>query len=116
MNIAFVLQIIWAFALVALLLIGFLYIARAIQRTRIVGSVGRRLISTVESTALAQHVAVHVVKVGERYLLVGGGSNGTLSLLAELPPDEVDAWLAAQRDTLGKASWQNFMGSLRPRQ
>ena len=55
MNIAFVLQVIWAFALIALLLVAMMYVGRAIQRGRIVGSVGRRLVSTIESTALAQN-------------------------------------------------------------
>lgn len=96
MNIAFVLQIIWAFALVALLLVGFLYVARAIQRTRIVGSVGRRLVSTIESTALSQNVTVHVVRVGDRYFLVGGGSAG-VALLSELPADEIEPYIESQR-------------------
>jgi flagellar biogenesis protein FliO len=106
MNIAFVLQVIWAFALVALLLVGFMYVARAIQRGRIVGSVGRRLISTVESTALAQNVTVHVIRVGDKYFLVGGGTGG-LALLSELPASEIEPYieshrlaLEAQRSTL----------------
>ncbi len=96
MNIAFVLQVIWAFALVALLLVGFMYVARAIQRGRIVGSVGRRLISTVESTALAQNVTVHVVRVGDKYFLVGGGTAG-VALLAELAADEVEPYIESHR-------------------
>jgi flagellar biogenesis protein FliO len=99
MNIAFVLQVIWAFALVALLLVGFLYVARAIQRTRIVGSVGRRLITTVESTALAQNVTVHVVRVGDKYFLVGGGAGG-VNLLSELPADEIEPYIEAHRAAL----------------
>jgi flagellar biogenesis protein FliO len=99
MNIAFVLQIIWAFALVALLLVGMAYVARALQRGRLVTSVGRRLVSTVESTALAQHVTVHIVRVGGKYFLVGGGSAG-VSLLAELPADEIEPYIESQRTAL----------------
>ena len=101
MNIAFVLQIIWAFALVALLLVGFMYVARAIQRGRIVGSVGRRLISTVESTALAQNVTVHVIRVGDKYFLVGGGTAG-VALLAELPASDVEPYIEAHRLALAE--------------
>jgi flagellar biogenesis protein FliO len=101
MNIAFALQIIWAFALVALLLVGFMYVARAIQRGRIVGSVGRRLISTVESTALAQNVTVHVVRVGDKYFLVGGGTAG-VALLAELPASDVEPYIEAHRLALAE--------------
>jgi flagellar biogenesis protein FliO len=109
MDIAFVLKIIWAFALIGLLLVGMLYVARALQRSRAVaGTFGKRLISTVESTALAQNVTVHVVRVGDKYYLVGGGTAG-VSLLAELPPEEIEPYierqriaLAQQRDTLLK--------------
>lgn len=99
MNIAFVLQVIWAFALVALLLVGMMYVARALQRGRLVTSVGRRLVSTIESTALAQNVTVHVVRVGDKYFLVGGGAAG-VSLLAELPANEIEPYIEAQRAAL----------------
>ena len=96
----FVLQVIWAFALIGLLLVGMMYVARALQRTRVVGvTLGKRLISTVESTALAQNVTVHVVRVGEKYFLVGGGTAG-VSLLAELPADEVEPYIERQRIAL----------------
>ncbi len=96
MNIAFVLQVIWAFALVALLLVGFMYVGRTIQRGRIVASVGRRLVSTIESTALAQNVTVHIVRVADKYFLVGGGSAG-VSLLAELPAEEIEPFIESHR-------------------
>jgi flagellar biogenesis protein FliO len=99
MNIAFVLQVIWAFALIAMLLLAMMYVGRAIQRTRIVGSVGRRLVSTIESTALAQNVTVHVVRVADKYFLVGGGSAG-VALLSELPADEIEPYIESQRAAL----------------
>jgi flagellar biogenesis protein FliO len=99
MNIAFVLQVIWAFALIALLLVAMMYVGRAIQRGRIVGSVGRRLVSTIESTALAQNVTVHVVRVADKYFLVGGGAAG-VALLSELPASEIEPFIEAQRAAL----------------
>ena len=99
MNIAFVLQVIWAFALIALLLVAMMYVGRAIQRGRIVGSTGRRLVSTIESTALAQNVTVHVVRVADKYFLVGGGSAG-VALLAELPASEIEPYIEMQRAAL----------------
>ena len=99
MNIAFVLQVIWAFALVALLLVGFMYVGHAIQRGRLVGNVSRRLVSTIESTALAQNVTVHVVRVADKYFLVGGGSTG-VALLAELPASEIEPYIESQRVAL----------------
>ncbi len=99
MNIAFVLQVVWAFALVALLLIGLTYVGRVIQRGRIVAGVGRRLVSTIESTALAQNVTVHVVRVADKYFLVGGGSAG-VTLLSELAASEIEPYIESQRAAL----------------
>jgi len=104
-----------ALVVVALMLLGLWVVVRGLSRGRILASASRRMVTVLESTMLSQHVAVHVVKVGERYLLVGGGNNGALTTLAELPPDEVDAWLSAQRETLGKAGWLGTIGSLRGR-
>ena len=89
-------QVIWALGLVVLLLAAMAYAARTLQRGRIALTTGKRLVSTVESTALAQNVAIHVVKVADRYYLVGGGSAG-VALLAELPRDEVEPYIHAQR-------------------
>ena len=84
-----------------------MYVARALQRGRLVAATGmKRLVTTVESTILAQNVTVHVVRVGDRFFLVGGGSAG-VSLLSELPAADVEPYidqqraaLLAQRDTL----------------
>ena len=89
-----------ALAVVALLLTGLYMLVRGLARGRVLASAGRRMVTVLESTALAQHVAVHVVKVGTRYFFVGGG-NGNVSTLAELDAAEVDTWLAQQREALG---------------
>ncbi len=106
MDIAFVFKVVWAFALVALVLVGMMYVARAVQRTRVSGFAGRRLVTNVESTMLAQNVAVHVIRVADKFYLVGGGAGG-VTLLAELPASEIEPYieqqrvlLAAQRATL----------------
>jgi flagellar biogenesis protein FliO len=107
MDIAFVLKVIWAFALVGLILVAFMYVGRAVQRGRIVAGVGRRLVSTIESTALAQNVTVHVVRVADKYFLVGGGSGG-VSLLSELPASEIEPYIESQRAAL-EAQRSNLM-------
>jgi flagellar biogenesis protein FliO len=106
MDVAFVLQVVWAFVLVALILVAMTYVARTIHRGRLVVSAEKRLVSTIESTALAQNVTVHVVRVAGKYLLLGGGSAG-VALISELPASEIEPYLdmqraalAAQRETL----------------
>ena len=82
-----------ALTIVALMLAGLYIIVRGLARGRVFASANRRMVTVLESTMLSQHASVHVVKVGERYMLVGG-SNGNVSMLAELPGDDVEAWLA----------------------
>ena len=74
---------------------------RSLNRGRLVAATGRRLVTVVESTVLAQNVAVHVVKVGDRYYLVGGGSAG-VTHIADVPPDTVEPYIETQRKALGE--------------
>lgn len=89
-----------ALLVVALMLGGLYALVRGLARGRVLASADRRLVTVVESTALAQHTAMHVVKVGKKYFLIGAG-NGHVSTLGELPAEEVDAWLSEQRTLLG---------------
>ena len=96
-----VFSVIWAFAVVALLLVVLTYGVRLLNRSRIVAASGKRLVSVVESTFLAQNVTLHVVKVGDRYYLVGGGSAG-VTHIADVPGDVVDPYIETQRKALGE--------------
>jgi flagellar biogenesis protein FliO len=84
-----------ALIIIGLMLAGFAIVARSLARGRVLASARHRLVTVLESTALSQHAALHVVKVGARYLLVAG-SQGSVRTLAELPRDEVEGWLAQQ--------------------
>lgn len=90
-------QYILALLVVALMLFGLYTVVRALGRGRLVTSTDRRLVTVVESTFLAQNTTLHMVKVGTRYFLVGGGS-GHVNTLAEVPADEVEPWLREQRN------------------
>ncbi len=72
-----------------------------LNRSRIVAASGKRLLTVVESTALAQNMTVHVVKVGDRYYLIGGGSAG-VTHIADVPSDAVDPYIETQRKALGE--------------
>lgn len=56
-----------------------------------------RLLELVDTLSLVGSGVVHIVRVGERYLLVGAGSGG-LSLLGELRPEEI-ALLTSQQSS-----------------
>lgn len=107
----FVGQYILALAVVALMLFGLYTVVRALGRGRLVTSTDRRLVTVIESTFLAQNTTLHVIKVGERYYLVGGGS-GHVNTLAEVPAEQVDPWLREQR-TLFAQQTQTLAGFLK---
>ena len=103
------LQYAMALIVVALVLVALLIATRAMSRGRVVLSAKRRLVTIVESTPLGAHSALHVVKVGGRYLLVGSSSAGACSI-ADLAPEEIDAWLEAQRASFAqtKRVWESL--------
>lgn len=107
----FILQYVLALLVVALMLFGLYTVVRALGRGRLVASSDRRLVTVVESTFIAQNTTLHVVKVGERYYLIGGGS-GHVNTLAEVPPEQVDPWMREQR-TLFAAQTQTITGFLK---
>jgi flagellar biogenesis protein FliO len=104
-------QYILALLVVALMLFRLYSVVRALGRGRLVSSTDRRLITVVESTFLAQNTTLHVVKAGERYYLIGGGS-GHVSNLAEVPAEQVEPWLREQRN-LFAAQTQSISGFLK---
>ena len=91
----------WVLAVVALVLVGLTYAVRTLNRGRIVTGTDRRLVTVVESAAVSQHSAVHVIKVGDRYYLIGGGSAG-VTHIADLPAEVVDPYIETQRKALGE--------------
>ncbi len=89
-------QYLFALIVVGLMLFGLYTVVRALGRGRLVASADKRLVTVVESTFLAQNTTLHVVKVGNKFYLLGGGS-GHVSTLAEVAAEEVEPWLNQQR-------------------
>ena len=116
MDFSLVVRVVWAFAVVGLLLLGLWYSIRMFGRGRMIQTAEKRLVSVIESTFLSQHTTLHVVKVGDRYYLVGGG-NGQVSLMSEVPSDIVDAWIDTQRRSLAtdRESLAAFVNRFRKR-
>src|SRR5579864_2578033 len=100
MDLVFVLRSVQALAIVGLLLLTFWWIARSLNRGRLVASADKRLVSVIESTYLSQHTNLHIVKIGEKFYAVGGGS-GHLAMLGEVPAESVVPWIEAHRRALG---------------
>jgi flagellar biogenesis protein FliO len=100
MDISFIFKVVWAFALVALLLAALTYVVRLLSRGRLIVAANRKLVTVVESTFVAQNVTLHVVKVGDRFYLLGGGSAG-LTKIDEVPAELAQGWLDEQKRSLG---------------
>ncbi len=95
MDLAFAERMVGAFAVIALVLFALQFVAKAGWRERVAGRGGRRLVTVLETTFLPNSASLHVVKIGERCIVIGRSGNHIASL-AEIPPETMEAWLAAQ--------------------
>ena len=77
-------------ALVGLVLAALYVVARKLRETRFFAHRPGRCVSVVESTMLSQHAAVHLLRAGNRYFLVGSAS-AAISVLVELAPADLAA-------------------------
>lgn len=93
------------------MLFGLYTVVRALGRGRLVASADKRLVTVVESTFLAQNTTLHVIKVGDRFYLLGGGS-GHVSTLAEVPAEHVEPWMREQRNLFAQQT-QTLTGFLK---
>lgn len=84
-----------AFAVIAAVLFGLQFLGRTNVRQRLSGGGNRRLIAVLETTMLPNSAALHVVKVAEKYVVIGR-SGGYIATLCEIPQSAIDAWLEAQ--------------------
>jgi flagellar biogenesis protein FliO len=100
MDITFVFKIVWALGLIALLLAGLTYVVRFLSRGRLIVAANRKLVTVVESTFVAQNVTLHVIKVGDRFYLLGGGAAG-ITKIDEVSAELAQGWLDEQKRTLG---------------
>jgi flagellar biogenesis protein FliO len=95
MDFALAGRMVGAFAVLALVLFALQFFARAGLRQQLSAGAGRRLVTVLESTFLPNGASLHVVKVANKYALVGR-STGAISSLCDIPPESIEAWLAAQ--------------------
>jgi flagellar biogenesis protein FliO len=76
--------------ILGLMLAALYAVARRLKGVRFFPHGVDRYVTVIESTMLSQHAAVHLLRVGRRYLLIGGGNAG-LFKLAELSAGELEA-------------------------
>lgn len=117
MGAGFIGQYVLALVVVGLMLFGLYAAVRALGRGRLVTSADKRLVSVVESTVVSQQTTLHVVKVLDKYYLIGGGA-GHVSTLAEIPAEQVEPWMHEQREAFAQQtrSLAKLLEPLRRRQ
>ncbi len=64
-------------------------LARRLKGVKLFSRGAGRYVTVIESTMLSPHAAVHLLRIGRRYLLIGGGSAG-LFKLAEFSTSELE--------------------------
>jgi len=93
MELALVGRLLAACAVIGLVLVGVQFVALRLAGGR-VGRGGGRLISLVETTNLPGAASLHVVRIAERYYVVGRNA-AALGTLCEISAESVERWLAA---------------------
>jgi|SRR5579872_4598214 len=89
-------QYVYAVLVIVCLLAALSWLVAQLSRRRMLVVTGRRLVGVIESTQLTHQNWVSVVKVADRYYVLGSGQGG-VSLVCEIPADAVEPWLAEQR-------------------
>ncbi len=108
-------RMVGAFAVIMAVLFALQFIARANLRERLSGRSEGRLITVLETTILPNAAALHVVKIGERYVVIGR-SGGHIATLSEIPERTIDAWLEAQSGAGGaRVPFGDFLARMRRR-
>ena len=67
-----------------------------LKRSGVLPAKTERLVSVIETTPLQNSAALHVVRVADRYYLVGANPGG-LGTLAEIPAERVDQYIKSTR-------------------
>ncbi len=94
MDVTFAERMLGSLAVIVAMLFALQFFARTSTRRMGTGGDGR-LVSVIETTMLPGAASLHVVRVAERYILLGR-SGSHIATLSEIPSASVDAWLAAR--------------------
>jgi|ERR1700722_1103187 flagellar biogenesis protein FliO len=84
----------WEAYAIKLLILGLMLAAlyalgRRLKGVKFFARGADRYVTVIESTMLSQHTAVHLLRVGTRYLLIGGGNAGLFKLAEFRAAEEV---------------------------
>jgi flagellar biogenesis protein FliO len=98
-------EVLFARLLAACVVIGLVLfvlqaVARRAARRSAAPSPGGRIVAVLETTTLPGAASLHVVRVGERYLLVGRSAS-SVAALCDIPAEHVSAVVAPPASAMG---------------
>ncbi len=92
MDLAFAGRLLAACAVIALVLAGLQVAVRAMVRARAsAGLRGGRLVSVLETTLLPGASSLHVIRVADRYLVIGR-SGSQIATVCDVPAASIETW------------------------
>jgi len=92
MDLALAGRLLASCAVIALVLAVVQLAVRAIVRERShAGKPGGRLVNVLETTVLPNAASLHVVRVADRYVVIGR-SAGHIATLCDVPHETIEAW------------------------
>ncbi len=98
MDYALAVRMVAAVAVIALVLFALQIAMRGWARRQLSHAHGGRLVTVIETTTLPNAASLHVVKIGDEYVIIGR-SGQHIARLGEIAPETVAAWLAGQSAT-----------------
>ncbi len=98
MELAFVGRLLAACIVIGLVLGAVQFVAGRLGRVRLERGTGGKLVSLVETTMLPGAASLHVVRVADRYYVIGRNA-AAISTLCEIPFESVDRFLETRRES-----------------
>ena len=104
-------RLLGTFGVIALLLCALAAVLRYEPLNRLLSSPRRRLINPIETTALSSTSSLHVVRILDRYYVLGS-SSGSISVVCPIEREGVEAHLRALR-ARPSVSWRSILRAIR---
>lgn len=101
-ELAFIGRLLAACVVIGLVLAGVQLVARRAVRVRLRGG-GGKFVTLLETTYLPGAASVHVLRIVDRYYVIGRGGS-EISTLCEIPADRAENHFAAPTDAKGPAA------------
>jgi flagellar biogenesis protein FliO len=105
-------RLLGACVVIGIVLYGLRTVARALGRTSALAGPRGRIVAVLETTVLPNATSLHVVRVAERFYLIGRGA-ASLATLCEISPESICEAPAVLERTAPRGSLERWLACLR---